>query len=98
MEQIFKYLKENELDKAFNLLAKIHDKNPNNYSDLIVLVNRYNKLKKDVFMGVISHNEELIVENKLIYDTTNYLNKFLNAEFEKKEPRLEVVLEIILDQ
>lgn len=97
MEDIFNYLKANELNKAFDLLAKVYSQKPNHYSDLVVLINRYNKLKKDVFMGVIAHKDEQVTENKLVYDTVNYLNTFLSPELEKKEPRLEVIQEIILD-
>ena len=97
MKDIFNYLRENKLEKAFDLLAEMYTQNPNDYSDLVVFMQRYNKLKKDVFMGVISRSEEQLTENKLIYDTVNYLNKFSESNSEQKEPRLEVIKDIILE-
>jgi len=97
MKEIFNHLRDNELERAFDLLAKMYTRNPDDYSDLVVFMQRYNKLKKDVYMGVISRSEEQLTENKLIYDTVSYLNKFSRPNSEQKEPRLEVIKNIILE-
>jgi len=70
-----KLLSDNKIKEAFNKLDSMFSYNSDIQSQIIVIHNQYNKLEKEIILGIISSEEKEKNHNKIVYALTQIIEK-----------------------